>query len=417
MKNTIQEANPFPFKRLLAVIPDPEVLARAQEVGEKLKASLYLVGGPVRDFLLGRPVKDLDLVVEGDPELVAQELAQALSGKVKARSQFYTFKILYPGGELDLAMARKELYPSPAALPRVEPADIHQDLFRRDFTINAMAVGLTGPYREKFLDPFQGLEDLSRGWVRVLHLASFVDDPTRIFRAARYAVRFDFRLAPQTSQALGRAYRAETPGQLSAARIRNEFMRILEEPSPKKVLQCLEEMGLFMSLRLPAPPDLPEDLPGGVTKEEYLKALLLALGEGQPQELVRLGLSPEEAERFGKTYPEALKTLESLPSLERPSQRYTRLKGLPRVVLLALFLRYESFRPLVRDFFRAEKIRPELTGEDLKRLLGLPPGPKMGEILRYLREARIDGEVKTREEELALARKLLWANPSSSGKV
>jgi len=411
MKNTTLAVKPFPYSELLRSVEDPEVLVLAAEVGEELKRPIYLVGGPVRDFFLKQPVKDLDLVVEGEAGEVAEKLARKLKGTVKARSLFHTFKIAYPGGTLDLAMARKEVYPQPAALPEVCPAGIAEDLLRRDFTANAMAVGLSGPFRRKLLDPLDGLRDLERGILRVLHPDSFVDDPTRIFRAARYAVRFRWSLSRESHRALGRAYLLETPKRLSPARILGELKRILAEPDPERVLLCLEELGLWLALDLPAPPSgagelwrLSRSLWG---EKSLLKALAVALACGKEDNMVRLGLAPSEARVFSDSWSGLAEASEKLKRSPRPSERYRLLKRFPREVVLGFFLKHSELGSIFKEFLYSERTRPELTGRDLGKLFGLSPGPRMGRILAELLRARLDGEVKTREDEERLVLALL----------
>src|SRR6266511_4457603 len=162
---------------------------------------VYLVGGSVRDILLGEPNFDVDVVVEGDAITLANELAKKLGGRVRAHRIFGTAGVLYAeDGRVDVVTARSESYHAPAVLPTVEPGTIDQDLHRRDFTINAMAVSLKGDALGELVDPFGGRADLEAGRIRVLHDRSFIDDPTRILRAIRYEDRYGFRMDEQTAQ-------------------------------------------------------------------------------------------------------------------------------------------------------------------------------------------------------------------------
>ncbi len=411
MKNITPAVKPFPYQELLKSVKAPEVLLAASEVGEELGRNLYLVGGPVRDFFLGKPVKDLDLVVEGEAEPVARALAERLQGRIRSRSLFKTFKIVYAGGDVDLAMARKEVYPEPAALPQVSPAGILEDLTRRDFTANAMAVGLSGKYRKKLLDPLDGLRDLEAGWLRVLHENSFVDDPTRIFRAARYAARFNWRLSPETFRALARAYQKETPLRLTPARILGEIKRVLEESDPEKVLVCLEELGLWLALGLPEPPrDFGPQLAflrKTLSEKILLKGLLIALAEGQEEKLLRIGLAPSEAGELSRAWQILTSLLEDLLRAQTPSQRYRLLLPYPLEVITGFFLKYRKLRDILKEYLENREVRTGLSGKDLQRIFGLPPGPLLGEILRQLLYARLDGRVKTREDELQFVRTLI----------
>ncbi len=410
MKNTTPETENL-YPKLLASLDHPEVLLAATEVGEELGCSIYLVGGPVRDFFLGRRLKDLDLVVEEKADAAAKALARKLSGRIKSHSPFGTFKIVYSGGEVDLAMARRETYPAPAALPRVEPASIDEDLHRRDFTANAMAVALSGPRRGRLLDPFSGLADLREGVLRVLHLDSFVDDPTRIFRAGRYAVRFGWALAEETLQALGRAYRTQAPLRLSPARILGEIKRILEEPDPENVLRCLEIMGLWLALELPPPPEhfssLWPILRRNLPTRTLLKGMIIALAHGESHLLLRLGLQPGEAERYSRSWEELCRHSPELTRASSPSRRYRLLETYPPEIICAYFLHYKELEYIAKEYFKLKNISLEISGKDLKRELGLTPGPLLGRILREVFYARLDGRVKNREDELRLARELL----------
>src|SRR5262249_16988121 len=180
-------------------------LGRLQPVFEAVSASsdgfdgVYLVGGTVRDILLGEPSFDVDIAVEGDAIALARLIADELGGRISTHDKFGTAVVKYgDGGRVDVVTARTEFYDAPAALPTVEHATIREDLFRRDFPINAMAVSLKGADFGRLVDPFDGRRDLESGTVRVLHNLSFIDDPTRIFRAIRYEQRHGFTMDEHT---------------------------------------------------------------------------------------------------------------------------------------------------------------------------------------------------------------------------
>src|SRR6478752_3317059 len=209
--------------------PELEAVHRAA------REPVYVVGGAVRDLLLGRPRADLDLVVVADP--VA--LAECLGSAVIEHARFGTAKLALDGHEVDIATARTETYPYPGALPVVEPAaTIEEDLGRRDFTVNAMAVPLEGP---RLIDPQGGREDLERALLRVLHERSFVDDPTRAIRAARYAARFRFALEPETERLLRKADLTT----VSADRRRAELERLAAEETAREGFELLAEWGVI----------------------------------------------------------------------------------------------------------------------------------------------------------------------------
>ena len=410
MKNITLEAKAFPFERFLIFTDASGVLTVAGEIGERFKLGVYVVGGPIRDFLLDKPVKDLDLVVEGEAEEYARALSRALSGEIKARSPFLTYKIVFPGGELDLATARREVYPRPAVLPKVSPGTIAEDLYRRDFTINAMAVGLSGPFKGKLLDPFGGLPDLKEGLLRVLHPDSFVDDPTRLFRAARYAVRFGFKPARETLEALKRARAKQTLNLLTPARIRGELLRVLSEQAPEKVVEELESLGVLSDLGLPAPPEFLGKSLKIVRDKTSLKLLLkgfiLSLTRAEANLSQKLGLSKKEALEFQEEWQKLQRILPELRTASRPSQRFKLLSGFSSPVLIALASVEKDFVERLEEFWVLKTLKPHLSGEDLKAF-GIPPGPRMREILQELSYARMDGKVNTREEELTFLGRLL----------
>ena len=189
---------------------------------------VYLVGGTVRDILLGEPSFDVDIAVEGDAIAFATSLAEALDGRVTAHDKFGTAVVLYGDDErVDVVTARTESYEAPGALPTVAPGSIEDDLFRRDFTINAMAASLRGDDKGQLVDPFDGRADLEAGRIRVLHDRSFLDDPTRIFRAIRYENRYGFRMDEHTAALAHEASHRDTSHDLSGARMREELDRAL----------------------------------------------------------------------------------------------------------------------------------------------------------------------------------------------
>jgi len=229
----------------------PSLIARVLEVciqiGEEENLSIFAVGGFVRDFLLGIRNWDIDLVVEsGDFKRgyrFAQRLAERLKGRAKFHLGFGTAVILfkYRNREMrmDVASARKERYKKPGVLPQVSPATLEEDLRRRDFSINAMAIALSKQERGRLIDPFSGKKDLRAKRIRVLHNLSFVEDPTRILRAVRFAVRYDFHIERKTKRLLREAVREGRLAGLKSKRIQKEIELILKEKAPMKVFSAL----------------------------------------------------------------------------------------------------------------------------------------------------------------------------------
>ena len=210
---------------------------------EKLGLRLYAVGGCVRDWVIGRNSSDIDFLTSGSAEKLAASLCRLYGGTWQAFEKFHTVRCFTGIGRIDLARFRKEIYPSPASLPQTLPAEtLEQDLRRRDFTVNAMAVELTGGSFE-LTDLYNGLDDIKAGIVRVLHKDSFFDDPTRIYRAARFAARFGWQLAPETAACAAGAIAAGIPARLSRERIRNELFKILSDSKPCMAMEILNSMG------------------------------------------------------------------------------------------------------------------------------------------------------------------------------
>jgi tRNA nucleotidyltransferase (CCA-adding enzyme) len=229
----------------------------------------YLVGGAVRDLMLAGEHVDLDLAVEGDARAVARELAQRLGGEAVEHERFGTATVR-AGDELavDLATTRRESYAEPGALPDVEPAGLAEDLGRRDFTINAMAVGLSGGDLGVLHDPYAGRNDLEHGVIRVLHGQSFVDDPTRLLRALRYEARFGFRMDEQTERLAREAAAGEGFATVSGPRVRDELLDLLGEPGAPAAVERMHELGLDRALH----PSLAAD-------PQLVASALLACGE------------------------------------------------------------------------------------------------------------------------------------------
>jgi tRNA nucleotidyltransferase (CCA-adding enzyme) len=346
----------------------PELEAVRREAEEPV----YLVGGAVRDLLLGRPRADVDLVVEGD----AAALAARLGGAEVEHERFGTVKVEVEGHELDIASARTETYPDPGALPVVAPAEsIEVDLGRRDFTINAMAIPLEGEAR--VIDPHGGRADLERGLLRVLHPRSFEDDPTRAIRAARYAARFDFAPAPETGDLLPKADLTT----VSADRRRAELERLAGEASACRGYELLAEWGLI---------DLRE---GGL---DLMRAVNELLGkehwaEFVPREeaLVSAALGPPGGE-------------ELLASMwpPRPGEG-AEIAGRrdPVELVLARAMGADWLEHYLTSW---SKVELEIDGKDLIEA-GVPEGPAIGRGLRAARQKRLEGEIVDREHELAVA--------------
>jgi tRNA nucleotidyltransferase (CCA-adding enzyme) len=420
----VQEATPGPSLRaeLESVGRLTRVFEAVQAVSE-LVDGVYLVGGTVRDILLGKRGFDVDIAVEGDAIRLAERLAERLDGRVRAHDRFGTAVVVYDGDErVDVVTCRTEFYDAPAALPTVEHASIRDDLFRRDFTINAMAVSLKGAEYGRLVDPFGGRRDLEAGALRVLHNLSFVDDPTRIFRAIRYESRYGFRLEPHSERLARACVEMGLVGDLSSARLRDELVALLEEREVRRSILRLGELGADRAIqpRLTADAEAAELLERLVAlRDRYeleaptwrlgLEALARRLA---PEELLdwtgRLKLRRRDADAIAGAVTVAPRLLERVKGAAVPPAELVALADpyAPDAPLLALAL---SDAPALHDYFeRLQNVRLEIGGGDLADL-GLGESPRVGEVLAELRRRKLNGELYGRESELAAARELIAA--------
>jgi tRNA nucleotidyltransferase (CCA-adding enzyme) len=379
---------------------------------------LYLVGGAVRDLLLEEETLDLDLVTDGDAISLAQLLANITQGKLTIHTRFRTANVRWNEWSIDLATTRSETYEHPGALPKVKPGSLSDDLFRRDFTINAMAIQLSPGRYGNLIDLYGGREDLERGFIRVLHKQSFTDDATRIWRALRYEQRFDFNLEMLTLELLKRDIAMLDT--ISGDRIRHELELVLKETYPEKFflradkLQVLSELqpglkcdnSLSERFKQARQTSFPNPPPAGL----YLALLTYSLNSEQVEHIIeRLRLPRPLAQILRDTY-QFKATSEPLADANlKPSRIYSILHGYSPTALTATLLATDS--PQVRANIRRyltkfRYVKPALTGEDLKKM-GLAPGPRISEILERLQAARLDGTVTNRQGEERLVRELL----------
>jgi tRNA nucleotidyltransferase (CCA-adding enzyme) len=331
---------------------------------------LFLVGGAVRDLLLGRARGDVDVVIEGD----AAAVAARLEGEVVEHERFATARADVGGLEVDLASARTETYAHPGALPEVRPATLAEDLARRDFTINAMALPLQG--RTELIDPHGGAADLDAGLLRVLHSDSFRDDPTRAMRAARYAARFGFALEEETEALLGEADLST----VSRDRIQAELRKIAAEPAAARASELIRAWGLL---------ELREDAPELIAKLDLLLQRPPWSEVVAREDAVLAALTPPGAER---------ELAEARP--RRPSEAVELARGRPPAELaLAREMGAEWLDPYVQEW---RSVVLEIDGRDLIAA-GVAEGPAVGRGLATALRRKLDGEIDGREQELAAA--------------
>lgn len=405
--NLARQIEQYLPEQLLELVKD--ISGQAAKRGQRV----YLVGGVVRDLLLGYPNFDLDLVVEGDAVKLAQQVAETSQAKLLAHHRFGTAKLRYENFTLDLATARKETYAKPGALPAVTPGTLKDDLIRRDFSINAMAISLAANDYGELVDLHQGKGDLEHRLIRILHPRSFSDDATRILRAVRYEQRFGFQLEIQTAQLL----KQDIPmlDTISGDRIRHELELIFKEKQPEFVIKRLTELGVLQGIspflkgdgwiaekfdkarRLKKPTQLPS---------LYFCLVIYSFSErGIGQFLARLNISA----KLSRAMRDTLRLKTSLPLLDKsslkPSDIYYLLREYEPVAIQANAIASESskvHRYLQLFLTKLRYVRTALNGEELKRL-GISAGPEMGQVLQILHKAKLDGEVSTRADEKNLA--------------
>ena len=407
-----------------------DLLRTAGEQAVRLGYSAYVVGGFVRDLLLRIDNLDVDVVIEGDGITFARAFAKDKQATVTVHDRFGTAVVRLPDGfKLDIATARTEYYVRPAVLPTVTPSSIKKDLARRDFTINTLAVRLNPDVFGRLIDFYGAQRDLKEGTIRVLHRLSFVEDPTRAFRAIRFEMRFGFHLSKETLALIEGAVKMEVFQRLSGQRLLNELRRLFVEPRPRHAIRRLAELGLlrFIHPRLAWTKRLDRRL---LEVEEALDCYqrlglerpinrwivyMMALAESLPVRAVR-----ELFQRFPFTEAEQSAVVESRTTASvisrQLSQQMLRPSGVAQLLgslsdetlifLLAKNKSAEANRQVVSYLTIYRTVKPVLTGKKLKAL-HLPPGPLYGEILSRLTEARLNGEVTSEAEERDLVKRMM----------
>ena len=411
--NLARQIEQYLPRQLLELVKD--ISGQAAKRGQRV----YLVGGVVRDLLLGYPNFDLDLVVEGDAVKLAQQVAETSQAKLLAHHRFGTAKLRYENFTLDMATARKETYARPGALPTVTPGTLKDDLVRRDFSINAMAISLAANDYGELVDPYHGKSDLERRLIRILHPGSFSDDATRILRGVRYEQRLGFEFEAQTAQLLKRDI--PTLDTISGDRIRHELELIFKEKQPELAIKRLGELGVLPRIN----PFLKGD---GWIAEKFDKARRLKKPSQLPSLyfcLLIYSFSEKNIEQFlahlnipaklSRAMRDTLRLKTRLPLLDKsslkPSEIYYLLREYEPLAIQANAIASDEkegtpslivHRYLQLFLTKLRYVRTALDGEELKRL-GISAGPAMGHVLQILHKAKLDGEVSTRADEKKLA--------------
>jgi tRNA nucleotidyltransferase (CCA-adding enzyme) len=403
--------------RRLETEGEPAVLRALQacrRICRESEVPLYIVGGTVRDLVLGRQGYDLDLTLEGDVAPVAEALAKTTGGRAVLHDRFGTATVSGPDFSFDLVRARRESYPHHGSLPVVEPATLTEDLRRRDFTINAIALRLW-PEPVEVINPFRGVADVRSSLVRVLHDRSFQDDATRMLRAVRYACRLEFKIATQTAALIRRDL--ESLKTISGPRLRRELSLLFQEASAVKGARLAQELGVLQAIHpalgltteVAARWQATIDGPNLASREELGFCVVANPKDEGAAASVSQWLYLEG--RIERALNDLVRLRSQSPKLasmlDTPSQATELLDGFaPSAVWAESVLAGGDTASVCLSYLTAWRhVRPELTGTDLLAL-GVSQGAGMGETLRRLRAAKLDGRISTREDEIALVRGL-----------
>jgi tRNA nucleotidyltransferase (CCA-adding enzyme) len=410
-----------------------ELLQSIGSSAEALGYNAYVIGGFVRDLFLYHPNDDIDVVIEGDGIAFARQFSRETQTRIHTHEKFGTAVVIFPDGfKIDIASARMEYYEFPAALPTVEMSSLKLDLFRRDFTINTLCIQLNPNKFGTLIDFFTAQKDLKEKTVRVLHNLSFVEDPTRAFRAIRFEQRFGFTIGKLTVNLIHNAVRMDFFKRLSGKRVFSELRQILKEENPTPAIVRLNDFNLLKVIHPSI--ELTDSLVNLFTstkkviawydllfmEESYMKWAVYFMGLVHSCDMAttmdicrQFELTPRLKTIFGK---ERFAAKKSLLALERTtgidnSAIYRELAAFRIEIVLYMMAaaRTESVRKAISHFcVHLRFVQPLLKGKDL-RALGLPPGPSYRKILDAIQDQKLNGHLETREDELVFARRL--ANP------
>lgn len=414
-------------KKLMEERLDDETMKKLKEIGglaDSMGFHAYLVGGFVRDLLLRDENYDIDVVIEGDGIAFAEELAKRLNVKVRPHKEFATAKVIYKDGfKVDIATARLEYYKAPASLPVVEHSSLKLDLHRRDFTINTLAISLNKNTFGELIDFYGAQRDIKEKTIRVLHSLSFVEDPTRVFRATRFEHRFGFKIGKHTLDLIKNAVKLNFLARIRGKRIWTELALTLQEDGVEKILKRLQELGLlrfiFPSIifnkdkerlfsNMQAVYKWHELLYQGKRVDKAQYYLLGLVEHMRSEEIVEFCKKLEIAEKVRKRIienaellKEAFSRLTTGITVLKKSAVYRTLEPLSREVMLVIMAktRSEEVKKVISNFITyGDSFKPLTTGTDLKKM-GVEEGPVYKEILEKLKDAKVDMNLKTKEEE------------------
>jgi tRNA nucleotidyltransferase (CCA-adding enzyme) len=416
----------------------PKVVAILHDLGragDRLELPVYAVGGFVRDLLLGNQNMDIDVTVEGDGIMFAESFAAEFGCRVKSHQKFGTAVIVLPDGyKVDVASTRLEYYLSPGALPTVEHSSLKMDLYRRDFTVNTLAIRLNSESFGTLIDYFGAYRDLLAKVIRVLHNLSFVEDPTRVFRAIRFEQRLNFKIARHTEDLIKNAVKMEFLEKLGGRRLLSELVQILKEKEPLKGVWRMASLGLLRFIHQDL--ELTVTMHGMLEEVRYIVSWFDLLYLERPYErwavyflaicdplsddqfwgtCTRLAVNEHYKEKLIEMRKQAAGLIGSLEgALARQgklenAEVYFFLRGLPVEVLLyhmAKSHNSEVKRYISLYFTRLHGVHTQIGGDELKRL-GVPQGPRFRELLDAVLSAKLNGRVNSREDEVRMVQKLI----------
>lgn len=386
------------------------ILNRLSDLVKKYNTRIFIVGGPVRDMLMTKkklPVieQDLDIAVEDNYQNIGENLAKGLSAKVIRYPQFMTMTLqLKDSGHIDIAQTRKEEYLKPAMLPVVKPATIQDDLKRRDFTINAMALEITGKMPYSIIDPYNGRKDLKDKVIRILHKQSFIDDPTRIFRAIRFSLRFGFKIEKETQTLMKKAISTNLLKLLSGERIIYELKMIFAEKKDAAIIKELQKWGIIKNI-------FGKQLPTRYfTENKKIPSdkKLIHFFSYMPESIWSKYPLSKDVTQSAKQLKQFPKYRYRLINANKPSQVYTILKVFNKTTLdVLIYFEKELIKTKIKNYLnKLTKCKIYTTGDILKSL-NIKPGPEYSKIMNELLMKKIDGGLKTKNDEINYLRKYL----------
>jgi len=396
------------------------------ECAQRSNFKVYLVGGIVRDLILEKPNFDLDIVVEGDALKFSEVLSEYLGVGFRRHHSFGTATVFSSPYKIDLATARKEFYFKKGALPKVEPSNLFDDLKRRDFTINSLALSLNKSNFFKLIDYFGGFSDLKKKVIRVLHKDSFLEDPTRILRAIRFKERFNFKFSYSTYKYLKEAVRAEALGWVSFHRLRDELELLLKEEEPFRMIKALNRItGLYFLGIEPLEKEdysllrkvkkainwYKENFPHKRELDEWI-VYLMALFRKVPLRKIKNIIDKfgfRRGDRIRLITSKKVKVLDELSKNIAPSRVYKILESFSFEVIIFFYSLTDSklAKNNIQNFLgKFSQMRLAIRGKDLKNL-GIKPQAIYGKILKRIFNKKLNGKIISKEEELKEARKFL----------